>query len=286
MRFSVFTASTPEWTPEEAARTLAEQGWDGVEWRITDQDDAATPGFWAGNRATWALTGLEESVPEILRITRDAGLEFSGIGGYAEAGDHVGVERLLAATAALDARRVRVTMPKLPVEDYRAAFEATRADLEWAVARAEAHDVQVLVELHHRTITSSASAALRLIDGLDPARVGVIHDIGNLVHEGHEDFRAAFQLLGEYLAHVHVKNVAWRATGEIGPGGRALWAAKWATLREGQADIDALFRELARIGYDGWVTLEDFSTALPLRERTADNLAYVREAWQRASRTA
>ena len=26
----------------------------------------------------------------------------------------------------------------------------------------------------------------------------------------------------------------------------------------------------------GWVTLEDFSTALPLAERTRDNLAYVR----------
>jgi hypothetical protein len=28
--------------------------------------------------------------------------------------------------------------------------------------------------------------------------------------------------------------------------------------------------------YDGWVTMEDFSTALPLEERTADNLAYLK----------
>lgn len=289
MRFSVFTASTPEWTPEEAARTLAAQGWDGIEWRITDQDEApagAGPGFWAGNRATWPLTGLEESVPEIARITRAAGLEFSGLGGYAQASDHENVERLLAATAALDAHRVRVTMPKLPTADYRAAFAATRADLEWAAERAAAHGVKVLVELHHRTIVSSASAALRLIDGLDPARIGVIHDLGNLIFEGHEDFPAALQLLGEYLAHVHVKNVAWRPTGETGPGGRTVWEAGWATLREGQGDVDALFRALALVGYDGWVTLEDFSTALPLAERTADNLAYVREAWQRASAAA
>jgi sugar phosphate isomerase/epimerase len=151
------------------------------------------------------------------------------------------------------------------------------------VRRAEVHGVQVLVELHHRTITSSASAAYRLIEGLDPARIGVIHDIGNLIYEGHEDFAAAVQILGEYLAHVHVKNVAWRPTGETGPDGKALWAADWATLREGQGDVDALFRALAAAGYDGWVTLEDFSTALPLAERTADNLAYVRAAWQRAT---
>ncbi|GAA4180054.1 sugar phosphate isomerase/epimerase family protein [Gryllotalpicola koreensis] len=285
MKFSVFTASTPDWTPEQASRTLAAQGWDGIEWRITDQVDAPDgegPGFWAGNLATWPLTGLEESVPEILRITREAGLDFSGVGGYAPASDHDDVERMLAATAALGAHRVRVTMPKLPVDDYRAAFAATRADLEWAVERAAEHGVQVLVELHHRTITSSASAALRLIDGLDPVRIGVIHDIGNLIFEGHEDFDVAAQLLGEYLAHVHVKNVAWRPSGETGPDGRTVWQADWATLREGQGDIDALFRALAAVGYDGWVTLEDFSTALPLEERTADNLAYVRAAWQRA----
>jgi sugar phosphate isomerase/epimerase len=283
MRFAVFTASTPEWTPEEAARTLAAQGWEGIEWRITDQEDAETPGFWAGNRATWPLTGLEDALPEIARITSEAGLDYSGLGGYVPASDHENVERMLAATAALGARRVRVTMPKLPVDDYRAAFAATRADLEWATGRAAAHDVQLLVELHHRTIVSSASAALRLIDGFDPARIGVIHDLGNLIYEGHEDFQAAFQLLGEYLAHVHVKNVAWRPTGETGPGGRTVWQPGWATLREGQGDIDALFRELALVKYDGWVTLEDFSTALPLAERTADNLAYVREAWQRAN---
>lgn len=283
MKFSVFTAATPEWTPEEAAQVLAGQGWEGVEWRITDQDEAEKPGFWAGNRATWPLTGLEESVPEILRITQEAGLEFSAIGGYAQASDHDDVERLLAATAALGAGRVRVTMPKLPVGDYRAVFADTRADLEWAVQRAEAHGVQVLVELHHGTIVSSASAAYRLIEGLDPQRIGVIHDIGNLVYEGFEDLGAAFQILGEYLAHVHVKNAAWWPNGQQGPDGTILWGQTWMTLREGQADIDWLFRALVSIGYDGWVTLEDFTDHnRPRDERLADSLAFLHGAHERA----
>lgn len=82
MKFSVFTASTPEWSPEHTVRVLADQGGDGVEWRITDQEPADVPGGWAGNRATWPLTGLEDSIPDMVRVTRDAGLEFSGIGGY------------------------------------------------------------------------------------------------------------------------------------------------------------------------------------------------------------
>ncbi len=281
MKFSVFTASTPEWTPAETARILAAQGWDGIEWRVTDQQPADPPGFWAGNRATWPLEGLEGDLDEIARITRESGLEFSGIGGYARADDHENVDRMLAATAALGARQVRVTMPPVRLGDYRELFAATRADLEWAAARAGDLGVKALVELHHTTITPSASAAFRLVDGLDPAHVGVIHDLGNLVIEGQEDHLAAFQLLGPYLAHVHVKNVRWVATEEPGFDGSIRWRDEWAPLRTGQADVEAYFDALAAFGYDGWVTSEDFSTDLPLEERTRDNLEYLRAAASR-----
>jgi sugar phosphate isomerase/epimerase len=274
VRFSVFTASTPDWTPEEAVTQLAAQGWDGVEWRVTDQDPADVPGFWAGNRATWPLTGLEGRLAEIDRLTRGAGLAYSGLGGYARCFEHDDVERLLAATAVLGAGRVRVTMPLLKTGSYRELFAGARKDLEWATERAADHGVTILVELHHETIAASASAAFRLLEGLDPARIGVIHDLGNLVFEGHEDHRAAFDLLGGYLQHVHVKNVAWRPA-STADDGTVHWKADWATLRGGQADVGAYLAALREHGYDGWVTLEDFSTELPLAERTRDNLAYL-----------
>lgn len=40
---------------------------------------------------------------------------------------------------------------------------------------------------------------------------------------------------------------------------------------------------MARHGYDGWVTVEDFSTALPLEQRTRDNLDYLRSIRQRSA---
>jgi sugar phosphate isomerase/epimerase len=275
MKFSVFTASTPDWTPAEAVRHLADQGWDGVEWRITDQAPADPPGFWAGNRATWTLTGLEESLPAIRQVTEGAGLEFSGIGAYVKVSDRPDVLRVLAATAALGAGRVRLTMPVLGDAPYPVLFDQARADLEWAVARAAAHDVKILIELHHRTIVSSASAAVRLVEGLDPAHVGVIHDVGNLVIEGHEDFLSGLEMLGDHLAHVHVKNVAWQTDGTR-PDGSVAWRPEWSPLRSGQADLPAYFRALSAVRYDGWVTAEDFSVEIPLAERTRDNLAYLR----------
>jgi sugar phosphate isomerase/epimerase len=281
VRFSVFTASTPEWTPAEAAQTLAAQGWDGVEWRVIDQDASPEPGFWAGNRATWPLTGLEESLQEIASITRNAGLAFSGLGGYARCDNHTDVERMLAATAALGAERVRVTMPRTDSGEYRALFAAARADLEWVTSRAAHHGVKALVELHHETITTSASAAFRLIDGLDPDHIGVIHDLGNLVIEGQERALSAFELLGPYLAHVHIKNVNW-VPGPADSDGVVPWHHDWAPLRTGQADVRGYVADLVAHGYDGWITLEDFSTELPLAERTADNLAFVKDAYARA----
>jgi sugar phosphate isomerase/epimerase len=276
MKFSVFTAATPDWDPAEAARRIAAIGYDGIEWRITDQDEADPPGFWAGNRATWPLTGLEGSVAEIAGITSEAGLEFSGIGGYALAPDRDDVLRTLRATAELGARQVRVRIPFNDAQDYRTVFTQTRDDLEWASREAGALGVKVLVELHHQTISSSASAALRLVDGIDPRTIGVIHDLGNLVIEGEEDTRAGLQLLGEYLAHVHVKNAIWQRTGQTGLDGDVRWESAWAPLREGIASVPDYFRALAEVGYDGWVTLEDFSTDAPLEERLIDDLAFLR----------
>jgi sugar phosphate isomerase/epimerase len=298
MKFSAFTASTPDWTPEEAAQTLAAQGWDGIEWRITDQVDAATPGFWAGNRATWPLTNLEANLERIGLITAGAGLEFSALGGYARCDNHADVERLLSATARLGARQVRVTTPWLGTSrmgggepsgrSYPDLFAETRQHFVWIAERAAHHGVKALVELHHQSVISSASAALRLLEGLDPRHVGVIHDLGNLVIEGQEENLAALQMLGDFLAHVHVKNVRWVRSGTGGDGvlaGTVTWSHEWATLRAGQASVADYFRSLAAVGYDGWVTVEDFSTELPLSERTADNLAFLK-AVEVAVRTA
>lgn len=280
-RFSVFTASLPQWSPEYAVTQLASQGWDGVEWRVVDQEPSAEPGFWAGNRCTWPLATLEQDVVRIAELTRDAGLEISAVGGYALCDEAKDVERLLAATATLGAGRLRVRTPGLGGAPYPELFEHTRRSFVGIAERAAHHGVRALVELHHQTVVSSASAALRLLDGLDPTAVGVIHDLGNLVIEGGEDVRASLEMLGDLLAHVHVKNAAWRIRGQR-EDGTTEWVHEWADLAGGQADVPAYLRVLREVGYDGWVTLEDFTAQGSLAERTAASLAYLRAADRRA----
>jgi sugar phosphate isomerase/epimerase len=278
MKFALFTGSTPEWTTAEVARKAADQGWRGLEWRVVDQKPSDVPGFWAGSLSTFPLTGIEELVPEIVDTTNGAGLDFAGVAAYVPIGDRRDVERVLAVTAALGAGRVRLTMPKTEAgTDYAELFAQARADAEFASERAADLGVQVVIQLHHGTITATASAARRLLDGLDPAAIGVIHDLGNTTVEGREGLQTpapGLQILGEHLAHVHIKNVAWRP-GESREDGTVDWEWSWAPLRTGMADVPGYFRALHSVGYDGWVTLEDFTTELPLEERIADDLAYL-----------
>jgi sugar phosphate isomerase/epimerase len=276
MRFAVFTVSLPEWTPEEAVRNLADLGYDGVEWRITDDSPRATPEFWRGNRCTFPLSSFVEDAPRIRTLTEAAGLAVPAIASYVQAADLENVERVLRGAAALGTPMARIQVPRYDGQSsYVALWESARRDYREVERVASAHGVKALLEIHHETIVPSASATRRFLDGFDPEWVGAIYDPGNMVWEGHEQYRLGLETLGPYLAHVHAKNSAWRQSGQR-PDGSLAWQAEWAPLDEGIVDLRDLFVALRHVGYDDWVSVEDFSTVRPLAERVRDNLRSLR----------
>jgi sugar phosphate isomerase/epimerase len=277
VRFAVFTVSLPEWTPDEAVRHLAALGYDGVEWRVVDQPphDGA-PYFWAGNRCTLPLRTVMDDAPRIRSLCAEHGLALPNLGTYVSCLDAPSVAHAMEAAVALGAPSVRVQVPRY---DGRAPYlevrDEARAAFSEVAGLAARHGVRALVETHMQTILPSASAAAAFCAGFDPARVGVIHDAGNMVYEGFEHYRMGFEVLGPYLAHVHLKNARWRETGRRDDGSTQ-WAPEFAPLTEGAVDVAALFGALAAVGYGGWVAFEDFSTARPLLERTRANLEFAR----------
>jgi sugar phosphate isomerase/epimerase len=279
VRIAVCTVSLPEWTPEEAVTEVAALGFDGIEWRVADDPGTdGPPGFWRGNRCTWPASTFEQDAPEIAALTRAAGLEMPAIGPYARCDDLETVEQLMRGAAALGVPRMRVQVGAPGPEGYRETFARRREEYRAVAELALRHGVQALLELHHQSLVASASAAARFLDGVDPRAVGVIHDVGNMLREGYEHDPWSLEILGEHLAHVHVKNAVLRPE----PGAAPPWVWDWAPLRTGAAPLEQLFGALAAVGYDGWVSLEDFSTEAPLRERLRDDLAYLRELAGRA----
>ena len=285
MRFAVFTVSLPDYTPDEAVARLRDFGYDGVEWRVTNQRPSpdGTPGFWAGNRCTWPLAGLVEDAPRIRALSEGTGLETPVLGTYVRCDEPAAVERAIRGAALVGAPALRVNVPPYDGStSYLPLRDRAIAEYREVAALARRHNVRALVEIHHGSLLPSASTAAAFLAPFDPRDVGAIHDAGNMVHEGHEQYRLGLEVLGPYLAHVHLKNARWRPAGTR-VDGSAEWRAEWAPLTEGVVDVVALFRALRRVGYDGWVAVEDFSTEHPLAERIRTNLAYARQAMREAA---
>jgi sugar phosphate isomerase/epimerase len=144
-------------------------------------------------------------------------------------------------------------------------------------ALARIYGVRAVVETHPRTIVPSASAVASFLEPFDPQWTGALWDPGNMVKEGFEDYRLGLEVLGPYLAHVQLKNAVWRPAGQRADGSQT-WSFEWAPMSAGLVDMPAVFEALRAVGYDGWVSCEDFSTEQPVKERLRDNLAYLMTA--------
>jgi len=279
IKFAVFTGSTPEYTPEQIVGLLKDTGYDGVEWRVVDQDPSPTgqPDFWKGNRCTLPLRTFVDEAPRIRALTEAAGLQMPTVGSYAFCHEIEAVEQVLRGTALLGAGAARVRVPKYDGREHiRDRRERSRQQLRTVEALARQYGVQAVIQIHHETITPSASAMATFLEGFDPRYVGAMWDPGNMVKEGFEQYQLGLETLGPYLATVHLKNVAWKPV-RTAQNGTVVWQSNWAPLRTGVADVGAVFAGLAAVGYSGWVTFEDFTNEQPRPERLRDDLMYARE---------
>ncbi len=261
LKLAVFTVMLPDLSPEQAAFAVAEAGYDGLEWRMTrtpKSKRSEPPSFWGNNLCT--LEPTPEDAARARGLAEQHGLELPNLGSYVTVGDLKTAAEAMTFAAKAGIPSVRIGVGALE-GSYRASFETSSRFLEEVAALAERFGVRALVETHHDTICPSASLAYRLVSRFDPAHVGVIYDPGNMVYEGFESYPMGLELLGAYLAHVHLKNAAFER-----PEARGVWRPRWAPLEDGVVDMDEFLAALREVGYDGWLSVEDFSRARGSRE--------------------
>ena len=268
----VFTVMLPDMTPEAAATALKTAGYSGVEWRVkTIQESLRSepPLFWGNNLCTFAPTTADAE--RARDIAQANSLVIPGLGTYIDVGDVAAVEQAMAFARICGAAQIRVSAGPWPGEGtYAEAFARAKKFLEETQTLAKQYSVKVVIEIHHRTIVPSAGLAHRLVSSFDPAYVGVIHDAGNMVYEGFEAYRLGLELLGPYVAHVHLKNAAWQR-----PSDGGVWHCTWAPLEDGVVDWQALFAALRTVGYTGWLGFEDFSQERPSVEALTYNYQFI-----------
>ncbi|XEC94708.1 sugar phosphate isomerase/epimerase family protein [Paenibacillus tarimensis] len=265
MKLSIFTVSTPDLTPEELTAAAKAAGLQGIEWRFKatpEERKAEKPSYWGNNLCSISHLGDESEWDRFKRATEAAGLQTTGVTPYLAVGDLEATEHVLRAARYMNAKMIRLGVPGYSRDkNYNDLLEKGRSYLREAEALCKQYGVKGLVETHHNTIVPSASAAYRLVEGLDPEWIGVLFDPGNMVHEGYENHRMGMQLLGPYLAHVHIKNAGWFPQ-DTEAGQPVQWRSDWAGLEKGIVSWRQMIDDLRSVGYDGWLGLEDFSGEL------------------------
>lgn len=278
MKIAVFTVCMPEYTPEEAVPKLAKWGFDGVEWRVTRAPEPGEPvkSFWQGNRCTIDMNRVPELAPALRKLCRKHKLETPVLGTYYGYKDLKLIEEAMDAASVMEHWGLRVYPGGY---NGRQHFDAVVAESVkgWkkVVKLGRKYGVKPLVEIHMGNIVPSCSAARRFADHFSPEEIGIIHDAGNMVSEGYENWQMGLEILGPYLAHVHVKNRSWSIR-EADKDGNLRWACGSDTLRRGQADWRDIIRALVAVGYDGWLSLEDFETS-DTKTKLKDDLKYLRK---------
>ncbi|MEK3719954.1 sugar phosphate isomerase/epimerase family protein [Paenibacillus sp. FSL H8-0034] len=262
MKLSVFTVVTPDLTPEELAAAAKEAGIEGIEWRFKEVPQDAkdeSPSFWRNNLCSIDPSATDAELDRFASAARNNGLQTVSVTPYLQAGDLKSTERVLQVAQKLGASTIRVGVPSYDgTKHYNELFQLASEYIKGVEPLAKQYGVKCLVETHHNTITASASAAYRLVSNSDPAHIGVLFDPGNMVHEGYENFRMGMELLGPYLAHVHIKNTGWKKA-DVREDGSQAWTSYWEPNLQGIVNWRQVLTDLKAVGYDGYLGVEDFS---------------------------
>lgn len=276
-RYAAFTVMMPEYSLEEAASLLRQMGYDGVEWRVhsVPAGRSSDAGFWGANKATIDIGRILDKAKDVRRISEEQNLDIIGLGTYLSYKLIDDVKRCMEAAAIMGAASIRVSPPTYDGSvNYHDLYEEAVEGYSRVVDAAKQFGVRANVELRYSKICSSASLAYRLVSQFDPEYIGVIIDPGNMVTEGYENWQLGLELLGPYLSYIHVKNAIWTEN-DVLDDRTKLWKTEMAPLREGIVNWRDVLFALSSVGYNGWLSFEDFSTG-DTKEKLENDILYMK----------
>ena len=214
----------------------------------------------------------------------------SGLGADAVAIAQRDLDRLVAAggevlVVALDGSpdrdglsgRVDESAPRWP----DAAFDRLGA-LLGDLAAAAPDGVRVAFHPHTATWIEAPDEVEALVERLRGTGAGLCLDVGHYLVGGGDPV-AAIDRYGALVTHAHLKDVdpgvlAWLRAGEIDGFGGAVRERIFTELGNGALDLDGVVAALDRIGYTGWLMVEQDSTWLQPSEAAAVGIRVLRHA--------
>ena len=263
MKLSVTSVMLPRWNLETTFSKLAEHGYHGVEQRCryNPEDPNVAPSNWGRHLTDVSPDNIVDKAPQIRALAKKTGVRVCAIAPNFTYDQTDIIEKIFKGAKAIDpdhpplirigAKRHDRTKPYIP------QFLDARAGFAHLVEIARAHGVKVIYEIHVGTIAVSASRTIELLEDLDPNHIGAIFDVPNMIRVGLEDSKMGLELLGPYLAHVHIGNGVPVPT-ERNAQGQMQWKWDFNALSEGVANIAQIIQDLKDVTYQGYLSLEEF----------------------------
>ena len=271
MQLSLYTLLATEVSLPEAITLAARAGFDAVDLRMHDSGAHLLPSVSDGE------------VAQIRRWVHEAGLHVSGLTTYYAVGEleaeavranFEGLQRALEIVELLGARLLRLSGPGYPPagESYETVREAFREQAARLGQRAAERGLTASMEQHGGRLFASAGQIVDMMRGLPADGLGIVFDPGNCLTEGFEHPLVQVDMLQRLIANVHVKN----GTTIAREGPAELLPIAQVKLDQGLLDWPAIVARLRGIGYDGYLTLEDFASFGSLREKFEYDVKYLR----------
>lgn len=239
---------------EDAIRSIAEIGYDGVELCL-EHPDLAPEGL------------TDDRCRELVSVAGELGLEIATVSYH---GDRDPLElrwaRALAAVAltpALDSDTVIVNSPRPGDGAPRDLDQQFRYHLSSQLELASIVGVQVAVEPEPGLLVDCCADMARLIDEMASPWLKVNLDVGHAwLTEG--PVPAAVPELGPHIAAVHVEDMAGKVHKHLVPG-------------TGEMDLPGIRDALRAAGFNGWMTVDLFDIADDPDTAARASLAYMQQ---------
>ncbi len=263
MKLSLTSVMLPRWDLETTFAKLATHGYEGIELRCryNPEDPDAEPSNWGRHLTDVSPDNIAAKAAQIRDLSQQTGVRVCALAPNFTCDQTEIIDKIFNGALAIDpdnpplirigAQRHDRSRPYLP------QFLDARAGFAHLVERAHDCGVKIIYEIHVGTIAVSASRAIELLNNFDPNHIGAIFDVPNMIRVGLEDSKMGLELLGPYLAHVHIGNATPVQTQRDATGSMH-WQWDFCDLREGMADIPQIIQDLKDVGYQGYISLEEF----------------------------
>ncbi len=142
-------------------------------------------------------------------------------------------------------------------DDFMALVEMSREGLAKLMELGKEYDIRYVLETHSGSCFACPLMVPLVLKQFDPRFCGVIYDPANTILEGFLRPRAAVEVMKDYLAYIHVKNLAFVERKDA--DGKPVFDIEKRTVDAGMLDYTELMFALKLHHWDGWCSFEEFT---------------------------